>query len=271
LSHTDEVDSFEIISEEAVSAGTRRVVAVTGNKARQHMDEMRAALEQAAQQLDTTLAGVPEAARRLTQLVRDLRKQLAGAGKPAEGKVATDESKVEISLAYPVVKATIREAARVLNTAAQDVPARVAALKKEVDSLLDQLDQRKDSGVLSADALLQGAHDIDGTKVVVAEAPAAGGNVMRQLIDQLRKTASPCAVLLATREGDSKVTLIAGVSRQLVERGINAGNWVKEVATIVGGSGGGRPDMAQAGGKQPEKIPEALQKARETIRAALEK
>ena len=76
-------------------------------------------------------------------------------------------------------------------------------------------------------------------------------------------------MLLATAEGDDKVTLVAGVSRDLVEKGVSAGNWVRDVAPVVGGGGGGKPDLAQAGGKQPAKLPEALAKAREVARTML--
>jgi alanyl-tRNA synthetase len=74
---------------------------------------------------------------------------------------------------------------------------------------------------------------------------------------------------LASREGDDKVTLVAGVSRELVARQISAGAWVKQVAQVVGGGGGGKPDMAQAGGRFPDKIPSALDNARQWIKAAL--
>ena len=67
---------------------------------------------------------------------------------------------------------------------------------------------------------------------------------------------------MASRE-DDKVSLVAGVSKELVERGLHAGNWVKAVAPIVGGSGGGRPDLAQAGGRDTEKIDQALALARD--------
>jgi len=89
---------------------------------------------------------------------------------------------------------------------------------------------------------------------------------MRQLIDQIRKRTSPSAVFLATTEGTDKVVLVAGVSRDLVEKGVSAGNWVRDVAPVVGGGGGGKPDLAQAGGKQPDKLPQALAKAREVAR-----
>ena len=95
---------------------------------------------------------------------------------------------------------------------------------------------------------------------VVAETPGADANLMRQLIDQMRKTASPVAVLLASRE-DDKVTIVAGISRDLQARGLDAGKWIRGAAEAVGGKGGGKPDMAQAGGKHPEKLPAALDEA----------
>ncbi len=94
--------------------------------------------------------------------------------------------------------------------------------------------------------------------VVVAEVPGVESNLMRQLIDQVRGKASASAVLLASRSGDDKVTLVAGISKDLQARKLSAGDWIRPVAAAVGGGGGGRPDMAQAGGKNPAKLPEAL-------------
>jgi alanyl-tRNA synthetase len=139
----------------------------------------------------------------------------------------------------------------------------------EVEDLRKQLANRAASGALSADALLAQAEQIAGTTVVVAEAPGANANLMRQLIDQIRKKTAPTAIFLATAEGADKVVLVAGVSRELVEKGVSAGNWVRDVAPVVGGGGGGKPDLAQAGGKQPEKLPDALKKASEVARAML--
>jgi alanyl-tRNA synthetase len=91
---------------------------------------------------------------------------------------------------------------------------------------------------------------------------------MRQAIDLLRRKASPIAVLLAAAEGE-KVTLVAGISRELEARGLSAGNWIKGAAAAVGGKGGGRPDLAQAGGKLVDKIDEALDAARRDIQSML--
>jgi alanyl-tRNA synthetase len=75
--------------------------------------------------------------------------------------------------------------------------------------------------------------------------------------------------LFICRQGDDKVLMVAGLSRELVERGASAGDWVREVAPVVGGGGGGKPDLAQAGGKDPQRIPEALDTARRVAAAML--
>ncbi len=271
LTNTREVGPFEIISEESVSAGTRRIVALTGEKAKQNEEQTKSALSEIAKQLGVDLLVAPAAVRDLTKTVRDLKKQLASGGKPAAGapkQSATPAAQSEPS--YAEIKEALRQIARTLNVAPFDAPSRVASLLAEVDQLRKQSAQLAASGDLSADGLLEKADDIGGAKVIIAEAPGANANLMRQLIDQVRKKTDSSAVLLAAGQGNDKVTLVAGVSRDLVERGASAGNWVREVAPVVGGGGGGRPDMAQAGGKQPEKMPEALEKARSVIQQMLQ-
>jgi alanyl-tRNA synthetase len=90
------------------------------------------------------------------------------------------------------------------------------------------------------------------------------------LIDQLRRKAGSAAVLLGSR-GDDKVVLAAGITRDLQDKGLNAGEWIRAAAKAVGGSGGGRADMAQAGGKHPEKLPAALEAARADMQQAITK
>jgi alanyl-tRNA synthetase len=175
----------------------------------------------------------------------------------------------DTALEYSQAKAALRDAARLLNVAPFDVPQRVAALLAEIEQLKEQAARLSQSGQLSADALLESAEQVGPTHVVVAEAPGANPNLMRQLIDQIRKRGGSTATLFATAAGKSKVVLVAGISRDLVDRGVSAGDWVREVAPVVGGGGGGKPDMAQAGGKQPDKLGEALERAREVMRQML--
>ncbi|MDA1049760.1 MAG: alanine--tRNA ligase [Planctomycetota bacterium] len=271
LDNTSEVGPLEIITEEGVSAGTRRIIALTGEKAKQHAEQTRVTLTRAAELLSVTLTMVPEAIRGLAQHVRDLKKQLASGSKKSDGgaKPGASSKSPTSKPMYAEIKAALRESARLLNVAPLDVPDRVVAMQKDVVDLTAQLEQQAESGDLSADALLQKAETIGDTKVIVAETVGANPNLMRQLIDQIRKKGGSNAIFLATAVGDSKVVLVAGVSRDLVERGLSAGNWVQEVAPIVGGGGGGKPDLAQAGGKDPSKLGDALEAAKSTIQKML--
>lgn len=271
LGNTGDVGPFEIVSEEGVSAGTRRITALTGEKAKQNAVKTRFALEQAASRLGVGISDVPAAVRQLATKLRDLKKHLASGTKPTgEAGVATILFPAPVSpFTYAMQKAALKEAARALNVSLFDVPARVGAALAEEDELQKQIAALSQSGEFSAESLLEKAVDIAGAKVIVAETPGANQNLMRQWIDQLRKRTGPLAVLLAAGQGTDKVTLVAGVSRDLVERGVSAGNWVRDVAPVVGGGGGGKPDMAQAGGKSPEKLPEALDAARQVIKTML--
>jgi alanyl-tRNA synthetase len=269
LDNTGEVGALEIIAEEGVAAGTRRITALTGAKAQEHISKTQGALSEMALKLGVGLSDVPAAAKRLAQHVRDMKKALAGGGKPPEDPPPVVKLPSDQRPDSGQIKSALRDAARALNVAPFDAPPRVVAMLAEVDELKRQLANRAASGALSADTLLAGAEQVSGATVIVAEAPSVNANVMRQLIDQIRKKTSPSAIFLATTEGTDKVVLVAGVSRDLVEKGVSAGNWVRDVAPVVGGGGGGKPDLAQAGGKQPEKLPEALAKAREVARTML--
>jgi alanyl-tRNA synthetase len=269
LNNTSEVGTFEITGEEAVSAGVRRITALTGTRAEEHSQKARAALWQMAETLGVSPLEAPAAAAALAQTVRELKKQLAGGGKAAAKPAAARKAAAKDVPSPQQVKAALQEAARMLNVSLFDAPQRAAALAAEAESLQRQIAEQATASDVSTDALLAGAAVVGGVRVLATEVPGGNANTMRQLIDQLRKTASPIAVLLAARQGSDSVTLVAGLSRDLVERGLNAGNWVRDVAKIVGGSGGGKADLAQAGGKQPEKIPEALAAAKSSISKAL--
>jgi alanyl-tRNA synthetase len=271
LTNTGEVESFEILAEEGVSAGTRRITALTGAKAAQHRRDIEAALEKSAKLLGVATHAVHDAAAELAGRVRELRKQIASGGagsgknvKPqaAENKVATSGTK----LSYEQMKQALVETGRLLSVAPLEAPARLAAIQADVAALEKQLAERSAAGPLSGETLLASAEKVGDVTVVVAEVPGVEANLMRQLIDQVRAKTTSSAVLLASRQGDDKVTLVAGISKDLQARKLSAGEWIRPVAAAVGGGGGGRPDLAQAGGKIPAKLPEAVQIAKETIR-----
>ncbi len=91
----------------------------------------------------------------------------------------------------------------------------------------------------------------------MAEVEAEDGETLRLLGDRLRDRLDPVAIILGAR-AEGKVLLLSMISKSLVGHGLHAGRLIKDVAQICGGGGGGRPDMAQAGGRLPEKLPEAL-------------
>ncbi len=151
----------------------------------------------------------------------------------------------------------------------EDLPQRVSALAEEVRTLrqnLHKLTQQAAIGLV--DELLAKAVDVAEVKVIVHQENDWDADTMRSHIDQLRRKASSLAVLFASA-AEGKVLLVAGVSKELIERGISAGEWLKVVAKVVGGGGGGRPDLAQAGGKHPEKLPQAMTDAIEYLRGKL--
>jgi alanyl-tRNA synthetase len=269
LANTKEVETFEILSEEGVSAGTRRITALTGKKAAEHRQQTAAQLESAAQLLGVTPLEVPAAVEALIERRRELKRALDAGVKPSAPSTTGAAKAPSGTPTHEAMKTALAEAARKLSVAPLGVVERVAALEAEVISLSDRLAEREAAGPLSADALLEDAMIADGVTVVVADVPGVEPGLMRQLIDQIRQKAPLSAVLLATKQGEDKVTLVAGVSKKLQERGVSAGQWIGPVAKAVGGGGGGRPDLAQAGGKEPAKLPEALKVAEETIAAML--
>jgi alanyl-tRNA synthetase len=277
LTNTQQVEQFELIAEESVSSGTRRVVALTGKRAESHREEVRNLLGRAAEALQCRVSLVPQEVQQLASEVKALKKQLAGGGSAAAGKpeaavqLNREPAKDEQALGdYQWQRNSLRDASRALNVSPQELPERLLALRAERDKLNEQVAMLASSGHISADALLQSSKQVAGVAVIAVETPGATPNLMRQWIDQIRqKSTTPTAILFASKAGEDKVLLVAGISRELVARGLSAGKWISEVAPIVGGGGGGKSDLAQAGGKLPDKIPDALQRAHAAIQDML--
>ncbi len=135
------------------------------------------------------------------------------------------------------------------------------ALEKELEQLKGQL-----AKAASGDLVNQ-AVNIDGLNVLAAYIEGSDGKTLRDLVDQLKDKLGNAAIVLSTVQS-GKVTLIAGVSKDQTSR-IKAGDLVNSVALQVGGKGGGRPDMAQAGGDNPEALDAALRSVPEWVEAQL--
>ena len=119
-----------------------------------------------------------------------------------------------------------------------------------------------------AKKLLEKCEKVDSTSVVIGRLETTSVEQAREAIDMLKKKAKSAAVVLGF-DDEGKVTLLAGFTDDLVKKGLKAGDVVKAIAPIVDGGGGGRPQMAHAGGKKPEKIKDALAKAKDIIKEKL--
>jgi len=143
-----------------------------------------------------------------------------------------------------------------------ELPARVDSLQEEIKKLREQLKKGAASDLQGvADTLMAAASEIKGARVIVGEMPAGPDEQMRQQVDRLKQKAGSGVVVVGWAD-DGKVQLIAAVTEDLVKRGLHAGKLIGQIAKVVGGGGGGKPTMAQAGGKDPAKLTEALDLAR---------
>lgn len=154
---------------------------------------------------------------------------------------------------------TLHEIANITNSNDQQVKSRIEDLLKHIKqlekqnkSLLDKLSN------IEAKSIIKNIKEIEGVMVLAEKVNVSNMGQLRSMLDEMRQHLSSGIILLAA-ENDGKVQLVAGVSEDLVEKGYHAGNLVRESAKICGGGGGGRPNMAQAGGTRPGKIEEALQ------------
>ncbi|WP_411678694.1 alanine--tRNA ligase [Clostridium thailandense] len=127
---------------------------------------------------------------------------------------------------------------------------------KEKDREIVELKSKLASG--SENEILNNGKEIKGVKLLTGMLKDIDGNSLRELADKIRSKAGECVVVLgSTCEG--KVQLVAMATKGVIEKGVHCGKIIKEVAAVTGGGGGGRPDMAQAGGKLPEKLDKAIE------------
>jgi alanyl-tRNA synthetase len=152
-----------------------------------------------------------------------------------------------------------QEAAELLKVPLGELPSRLEKMLAERRELERELEELKSAqrGSAAGD-LIDQAREVEGAKVLGAMVEGVDAKAMRTMIDDLRNRLGPSVVLLMS-ESKGKVLLAVGVTKDLTDRH-KAGDLIREVAGVVGGGGGGRPDFAQAGGKDPSKIDEAVEK-----------
>jgi len=163
----------------------------------------------------------------------------------------------------------LAEAAELVKAGPQELPDRVRELVnrlRERDREAERLKERLARS--EVEELIQGARQVDGVSVVVGHAPVASMDALRSMADMVKARIGSGVILLGA-PADDRVNLVAMVTKDLHGRGLHAGNLIREVAKVVDGGGGGRADMAQAGGKNPRKLDEALAMVPEVVRAQL--
>jgi alanyl-tRNA synthetase len=192
----------------------------------------------------------------------------------AESGVAAGVRRVEAvtgegALAYVQQQETqLRQVADAVKAQPHEAAARIAQILDNVKSLEKELAAMKSKfASAQGDELLAQAQDINGVKVLAAKLDGADAAVLRETLDKLKDKLKSAAIVLAS-VADGKVSLIAGVTADATSK-VKAGELVNFVAQQVGGKGGGRPDMAQAGGTQPEHLAKALAGVADWVKAKL--
>ena len=192
-----------------------------------------------------------------------------------ESGVAAGTRRIEAITGFNAIKYVeekqnlLKDACHALKCAEKDVLNRIAAQGaeiKEKEKEIAELKSKLTSG--AEDDIIKSAKEMNGIKVVSYALEEVDGNALRDLADKIRNKIGTGVVVLMSNNG-GKVNLVAMATKDSLAKGVHCGNIIKSVAQIVGGGGGGRPDMAQAGGKNPAGISEAVEKVFEIVNSSL--
>lgn len=166
---------------------------------------------------------------------------------------------------YDELEEKLKDAAKLLRATPENLRDKIAHLQSENKALHSEIDSLKSKMAQEAAGnILDNVKEISGIKLLASEVDGVDMNGLRDLGDQMKEKLGEGVVVLASGSG-SKVNLMATATEGAIKQGAHAGNLVKAIAGCVGGGGGGRPNMAQAGGKNPAGIQEALKKAAEIL------
>ena len=182
----------------------------------------------------------------------------------SEGSVASGVRRIEATVGKLTLETMnhnqqlIFQAAQILKTNPADLVAKLEQQVADLKAARQAIEQYKSKEAAGeSDRILFGAHDVGPLKVITATVPEADGNRLRQMGDAIKdKAANVVAVLAAVNSG--KITFVAACGKEAVGLGIKAGDIIKQVSAIAGGSGGGKPDSAMGGGKDPLMVDNAL-------------
>jgi alanyl-tRNA synthetase len=167
------------------------------------------------------------------------------------------------------LESLVKELCVALKAPADELTKRVTALQNELRDTKRELARYASQAAVGAvETLIAQAEVVNGVRVIAHLAENMTRDAIREMIDTLRDKAAPVAVLIGAVI-DGKVSLTAAITKDLIAKGLSAGDCVKLAAKLVGGGGGGRPDMAEAGGKDPNKLADALKAGVDYFRSKL--
>ncbi|MBL7105978.1 MAG: alanine--tRNA ligase [Phycisphaerae bacterium] len=205
VNNTGFIGGFKITREESISAGIRRITALTGTALSDHLTQRSEIIDNLSRTLKVPAEQVQQRVEQLLEQNKKLSKQLKSAAKQSGGDIMSEAKK-----------------------------------------------------------LLSNCKKINDTSIVCSKLENTTTEQARAAIDMIKKKASSAAVVFGFDDA-GKVTLLVGVTDDLIKKGLKAGDIIKQIAPVIGGGGGGRPQMAQAGGKDAAKIPDAIEKAQNLI------
>lgn len=167
---------------------------------------------------------------------------------------------------YDQVERQLKQAAKALKANPADVVKKITAMQEELKTLSKENDSLKAKiAKAAAGDMTSAAEEVNGIKILVSRLTDVDMNGMRDLGDEAKQKLGEAVVVFAAENG-GKVNLMATATDGAVAKGAHAGNLIKEIAKLVGGGGGGRPNMAQAGGKNPAGIEDALERAKKAAK-----
>ena len=166
--------------------------------------------------------------------------------------------------------AVVRDLSERFKVKPEEVPDRITSLQSELKSSQKELDALKaELAVMKSDQLVNEAEAIGTVKILVAEMADVAPDALKTAAERLLQTLGEGAVVLGSVPEVGKVSLVAAFSPTVIEKKLQAGKFIGAIAKLCGGGGGGRPNLAQAGGRDASKLPEALDTAKQQLRAAL--
>lgn len=195
----------------------------------------------------------------------------------AEAGVASGVRRIE-AIAGPAVldylnvrDAVVRDLSDRFKAKPEELPERITTLQSDLKTTQKQLDALKtELALVKSEQLLDQAEPVGAVKVLVSQLEGVDSESLKTAAERLLQKLGEGAVVLGSVPAEGKVSLVAAFSSKVIEQGLQAGKFVGAIAKQCGGGGGGRPNLAQAGGRDPSKLAEALDQARQQLEKALD-